>query len=90
MIVYGKTTATQRQGRIGEGWKTARPAADRDERIEKFREGKREAKARRVDWVTEIIRTMIGRDDARLVERFFLTGRLPDTIVGFVFAGAKR
>lgn len=51
----------------------ARLAADRDERIEKFRReaGSQDA-ARRIDWVTEIIRTM---SDARLVERFFLVGR---------------
>lgn len=46
---------------------------------------RREAKARRatrqIDWVTEIIRTMIG-SDARFVERFFLAGRLFDTVVG--------
>lgn len=53
---------------------SARLAADRDERIdEKFRrEAGSQDTARRIDWVTEIIRTM---SDARLVKRFFSAGR---------------
>lgn len=51
----------------------ARLAADRDERIEKFRrEAGSQDTARRIDWVTEIIRTM---SDARFVKRFFSAGR---------------
>lgn len=79
---------------MGKGWKAARPAADRDERESRLsRRVAGSQGATIVDWVTEIIRTMIGRgDDARLVERFFLAGRLSDIdIVNFVFRErAKR